>query len=355
MPDQKLHDHIQDLLNDALRHSAFGLSLGYESPRSGRNILTAGWADTEQTTPMSRDSLFQVGSLTKMYTAVCIHQLIKSGRLDLDAPVKELIEEFPAGMDVRVRHLLTHTSGIGNASRLLDPINHPVDFELDFAQRMFLTQVARPAFPPGEGWEYNNAGYWTLGEIISRVSGSSFRDYLQSHVLDPLRLHDTFVGSAYSFPLERMARSLHTDVNEKEIETTAHLCLAESDAAGDLVSGVDDVLTWLRALHNADDSLGVSLTELEAQEVSCRGDRYTNALGYASGVQHFQVGGRTYWGHGGAMCGYLSLGIIDPDSGLGICLLSNRHTRAGPDWVALQGVGFALVTTIACVLHSHDI
>lgn len=355
MNTEALNTFLKDLLGQSLEHSAFGVVMGYSSPRFGLNIVTAGTSDLESRVPVEPGSLFQIGSVSKTFTAACVHKLVHQGCIGLDTPVVEVLKDFPGDHRVLVQHLMNHTSGLGNASRLLDPINHVVDFPLSYSQRMLLARVARSDFEPGEGWEYSNAGYWALGELVSVLSGMPFGQYLERNVFEPLELYDSFVGSHYDFPVKRMARALHTDAADEVIETTSHLCLAESGAAGDVVSSAGDILKWLQALQDPDNALGISFEDLKCGEANCRSDGYSNALGYASGIQHMLVGGREYWGHGGAMCGYLSMAIFDPVSKLSIVVLSNRHTRAGPRWLALQSVSFSLVESIAAVLHSQDV
>lgn len=350
-----LNAFLEDLLGQSLEHSALGVVLGYSSPKLGSHLVSAGTADLESRVTIEPGHLFQIGSVTKTFTGACVHKLVQQGSISLDTPIVEILDDFPGDPGIVVRQLLNHTSGMGNASRLLDPINHVVDFPLSHAERMLLARVARSDFRPGAGWEYNNAGYWALGEMVGVVSGMPFGRFLEQQIFEPLGLGNSYVGSDYAFPVNRMARAVHTDAAGETIETTSHLSLAESGAAGDVVSNVGDVLKWLQALQDPNNACGVSFQDLKQGETSCRSDGYSNALGYASGLQHLLVGGREYWGHGGAMCGYLSMAMFDPVSELSIAVLSTRHTRAGPRWLALQSVSFSLVESIATVLHSQDV
>lgn len=345
--------HLQDLVDESLRHSSYGVVLGVESSRLERLVVVSGFADAERTVPVTRDHLFQIGSQTKTITAACVCRLIKEGALSLDTPVVDVIEGFPGDEQVTVASLLNHTSGIGNASRLLDPINRIVDYPLSFEERMLLTKVAGVSFPSGSGWEYNNAGYWALGEIVSTITGLAYSDYLTKHILEPLGIDNTFVGSDYRFPMDRMARGFHMDAKGVLTETSDHLCLAEAGAAGDIVSSIDDMLTWLSSLIEVEPKTSVTLEDLTAVSVDCSTDTYSNASEYGLGVQKYRIAGRECWGHGGAMCGYMSFGVIEPLSGTRICVLSNKLTSAGPAWMALQAVGFSLIPLVMCVLREY--
>lgn len=346
--------HLQLLADESLRHASLGVVLGIETPWLNRLVISSGFADADKTVPVTRHHLFQIGSQTKTFTAACVQQLVNKGRLSMDTRVSEVLPGFPGDEGITVKELLNHTSGIGNASRLLDPINYPVDFELSFDDRMLLTKTARSSFKRGTGWEYNNAGYWVLAELVSAISQMRFSDYLQDNILTPLGLNDTFIGSDYTFQAENMARGFHTDARGNEIETTNHLCLAEAGAAGDLVSSIDDMLTWLSALIDSNSKAEVTLHELAHDAVAGQVDTVSNSSMYGSGVQKFHVAGRECWGHGGAMCGYMSIGVLDPQSGTRICILSNKHTLAGAAWMALQVFSFNLLPMVMCVLRENE-
>lgn len=151
--------------------------------------------------PVTPDTVFRVGSLTKTFTAVAVLQLWEQGRLDLDAPASRYLSTFrlrPARPDLEpatVRHLLTHTAGIGYWRRPSDLL-HPVSGAgVEARHPKPLAQYYRGGLPqeiqPGTKWVYSNHGFAALGQLVEDVSGQRLRDYLREHVLDPLGMEHT--------------------------------------------------------------------------------------------------------------------------------------------------------------------
>ena len=125
--------------------------------QSGRVVLSRsyGFANLEHRVPNAPDTKFRLASVTKSFTALAILQLWEAGRLDLDAPIGRYLPDAPHGDRITVRHLLNHTSGLGNSGK--DPLQ----------------------FRPGERVNYTNQGYRLLGRIVESVSGGSWEEYLK--------------------------------------------------------------------------------------------------------------------------------------------------------------------------------
>lgn len=141
------------------------------------------------------DSIRKLSSLTKAFTTIALVKLIEDGKLDLDQPVAALLEEFDNGTyrDVTLFHLLTHTSGIPPVPgyynepyprRWYDPDSH----------KSWIVQALTglPVCKPGEAYNYTSTGYALLGEIVSRVSGERFEEYVMNRIVHPLGLERTW-------------------------------------------------------------------------------------------------------------------------------------------------------------------
>jgi CubicO group peptidase (beta-lactamase class C family) len=150
-----------------------------------------GYASRAWGVPNDLDTRFDTATVTKLFTAVATLQLIDRGLLAFDTPVVERLgsESTPLSKEVTVRHLLTHTSGIGDdadeeaGERYEDLWKEKPNYSV-LQTRDFLPQcVNKPAnFPPGEGCRYCNCGYVLLGLLIETISGMTFRDYVRDHV-----------------------------------------------------------------------------------------------------------------------------------------------------------------------------
>lgn len=163
--------------------------------RAGKAIVDQAWgyADLDSKAANDRNTKFNLGSASKMWTAAAIMKLIKDGRLRLDSPLSEFDLGVPApsnANDITIAQLLSHTSGLGNY----------FGAKYDAADKASLNtiddflKVAVPletAFKPGSDYSYSNAGFLVLGKIIERVSGMSYFDYIAKFVFAPARMKDS--------------------------------------------------------------------------------------------------------------------------------------------------------------------
>ena len=151
-----------------------------------------GWADPEHKSFMRVDSIFWIASMSKPITAVAVLMLVEEGKVSLDDPIARYVPELaglktPDGKTPRItlRHLLTHTSGMGEAT----------DEEAKAARTLsdlIPAFASKPlAFVPGSKWQYCQSGILTLGRIVEIVSGVPFEVFLRNRIFDPLGMKDT--------------------------------------------------------------------------------------------------------------------------------------------------------------------
>jgi CubicO group peptidase (beta-lactamase class C family) len=157
-----------------------------------------------------KDTVFRIGSVTKLFTAIAIVQLWQRGLVDLDGPANDylrsyrLIQDQPAWRPVTLRQLLTHTAGIPDARGVRDLLHasftpsggRPPHLSVKAGERLpSLADYYRPGLrvvaEPGTAFAYSNHGYATLGQIVEDVSGLPLADYFRAHVFDPLGMTHT--------------------------------------------------------------------------------------------------------------------------------------------------------------------
>ena len=151
--------------------------------------------------PVTPDTVFRIGSLTKTFTAVAVMQLWEQGRVDLDAPANDYLTGFrmrPARPELQpatLRHLLTHTAGVGYWRRLSDLLCPVSGAGVEARHPQPLGEYYRRGLPqevqPGTKWVYSNHGFAALGQVVEDVSGQSLGDYLREHVFDRLGMEHT--------------------------------------------------------------------------------------------------------------------------------------------------------------------
>ena len=149
-----------------------------------------GMANLEHGVRVTPQTIFQSGSMGKPFTALGIMLLVEEGKLALDDPVAKYLKVPSSWSGITVRHLLTHTSGLGD---------YPEDFSLrgDYTEDDFFKMVtAQPlAFAPGARWSYSNLGYLSLGILMHKVTGKFYGDFLEERVFGPLGMKSSHVIS----------------------------------------------------------------------------------------------------------------------------------------------------------------
>ena len=183
-------DRVDDYVREQMRRRHVpGLALAVV--RGGRVIKARGYglASVEWDAPATPETVFEIGSITKQLTAAAVMLLVEDGRVSLDDPLAKYVPEAPdAWRDVRVRHLLTHTSGLRNYTGLKG-------FELTerLTRAQFVRLVAEHplAFAPGERWSYGNTNYSLLGYVVESASGRPYWEFVAERIYRPLGMTST--------------------------------------------------------------------------------------------------------------------------------------------------------------------
>jgi len=276
-----------------------------------------GVADIAEGRPLKLDALFRIASMTKAITSTAAMQLVEQGRFAIEDPVEKYLPEFaklsvlesfdaatgayrlrPATKAVTVRHLLTHTSGLGYP--FTDPTTR--DFKPRAGEEY---RVGPLVFEPGERWLYGTSTDW-VGRLVERISDQSLEDYFRQHVFTPLGMVDTF----YFVPKEKEARLV--TVNRRIADGSIARESVQPPTSGftpigggGLSSTAHDYLRFTRALLNGGELDGARI--LSAGTVALMGQNHIGALGVPaqktaiperSDDFSFIADGRDKWGLG---------------------------------------------------------
>jgi CubicO group peptidase (beta-lactamase class C family) len=309
-----------------------GLAVGVVRHRSLEWFHGHGFANVRTKTPVSEGTVFRIGSITKTFTAIAVMQLWEQGLLDLDAPAKDYLRSFrliPAEASFRpvtVRHLLTHTAGIGYWRRLSDLLRPGVGSG-DRAGRSVpsLSDYYRRGLPvevePGTKWVYSNHGFATLGQIVEDVSAQPFERYLRDHVFEPLGMeHTDLVRSERVRPHLATGYVLRSrglkPVVDREVLTPG---------GGGVYSSTRDLALYVAALlHGGVNERGSVLkpeTLTTMFEPHYQPDPRVPGMGL--GFLLGEEGGHRTVGHSGVLSGFLSDMGMAPEEGIGVLVLSN--------------------------------
>jgi D-alanyl-D-alanine carboxypeptidase len=246
-------DEIDDYITAQMQQLHVpGVSLGVV--RDGRIIKAQGYglANLELKAPATKETVYEIGSNTKQFTAAAIMILAEEGKVHLDDPVTKYFPEAPqAWRGITIRHLLTHTSGIQNhvaVPHWLDVFRTNLAFETapgrDDLLKMFFKLPLE--FQPGETWAYDNTGYYLLGIVIEKASGKSYWQSLDRHIFKPLGMVAT--RNTDPKPIVQNRASGYEWKND-HFENRPILLPAIAFSAGSLLSTVEDMTKWDAALY----------------------------------------------------------------------------------------------------------
>jgi CubicO group peptidase (beta-lactamase class C family) len=293
--------------------------------QQGQTLLAQsfGQADLELDVPMPADASFEIGSVTKQFTAAAILLLAERGKLAIDDELTKYLPDFPThNQHITVRHLLTHTSGIKGYTELPEFRDlMPLRKSPETLVKLFADKPLD--FAPGENLVYNNSAYFLLGLIIEKVSGEKYADFVKANLFDK-------VGMPGSYYCSESAIHHHHAHGYDTFANTLILKGAISHAwpfsAGSLCSTAADLTAWNMALHGGKVLSTESYRALTAPASLNDGTKTR----YGFGVLLADIRGRRAISHGGGINGFLSEVEYYPDSGLSIVILLNTAGSVGP-------------------------
>lgn len=281
---------------------------------------SAGVSNALEETPMRAQDRFRLGSLTKPFTAVVIHQLDQENLIALDDPVSAWVAGVPRGDEITLRQLVLHTSGIGDYvdyGRYWDNADSP--WELD--ELLELAFIEEKGYP-GERGYYTNAGYILLGLAIEAATGESWESQIQARIIEPLGLADTGWFDQGAEPVHGYER-----YGEVLVDTTLHSHSENSWAAGALVSNAHDVAAFSVALW------GGELLDAAHVDLWLVPDPTTGSTDWfrTQGLRLDVVDGEVNLGHMGKGVGYRSDWSTRPDRDVTVVTMHNGSWRRARD------------------------
>jgi CubicO group peptidase (beta-lactamase class C family) len=313
-------DAVDDLVRAAMkRQKVPGLTLAVV--KDGKVVKAQGYglANVEHQVPAKRETVYQSGSVGKMFTAAAVLLLVEDGKLTLDDSVRKHLPDAPESWQgVTVRHLLTHTAGIRNFTLAVNLQRDYTDEEL---LKKAFDATAKPT--PGEKWAYSNTGYATLGILVTKVGGKFYGDLLKERVFAPLKMSTARIISEEDIVPNRAAgyRLLNNEVKNQAWVSPS----MNRTADGSLYLTVDDLVKWDAALGK--DGL---LKESSWKEIWTPATlKDSKTVDYGMGWQVTARNGHRRQHHGGAWQGFTTYFDRYPDDKLTVIVLCNLSAPAG--------------------------
>jgi len=285
-----------------------------------------GYANLEDKVPVTPDTKFRIGSITKQFTASAILKLQEDGLLSVDDKLTKFIPDYPRGDEVTIHHLLTHTSGIHSytsKSGFMDTVAEevkPADLIESFRNDKF-------DFDPGEQWLYNNSGYFLLGYIVEKVSGKSLASYLKETFFDPLGMENTGIHR-WDLDLENEAVGYSYNYDSGSFQEALKWDMSRAGGAGAIYSTVGDLYLWNEAVFGgkvlSESSLKAAFTPVKLNS----GDEASAGYGY--GWMISEERGLKEIHHGGGFNGFNAYLLRYPDENFTAAVLTNCAPRPAP-------------------------
>ncbi|MCG6118677.1 MAG: serine hydrolase [Aquimonas sp.] len=276
-----------------------------------------GRASLELELPLSADHVFRLASVTKQFAAAGLLRLVDEGRLSLDDPLSKWLPDYPNAEAITLAMLLNHTSGIRSYTDMPEIMSGTgIMQDLSTVQLVDSFKSADPDFAPGEGWHYNNSGYVLVGAVIEAATGMRWDAYLRQAFFEPLGMVQTRGGHDAATAVIPGLVSGYRRVGE-QWAPMRYLSMSQPHAAGALLSSVDDLLKWNRALH------GGSLLSPESYRamITPAGPAADSQYGY--GIVAASVRDEPVLQHGGGIFGFSTYLLYVPEQQITTAVLFN--------------------------------
>ncbi|MFT3822588.1 MAG: serine hydrolase domain-containing protein [Chitinophagaceae bacterium] len=306
---------------DSLIHTVFNDPSGpgavFMIAQKGKVIYQKafGKANLELDINMTPENVFQLGSMTKQFTAVAILVLEQQGLLNVKDPVSKYIPDYPAGDKITIHHLLTHTSGIKDFTKM-KALSTIAQKEMSPKMMVDFFKNEPVDFAPGEKFEYNNSGYVLLGYIIELVSSHTYEDFIKKNIFEKAGMSQSYYASDRQV-ISKRAYGYHKKetgyVNKTMISFSAPF------SSGSLMSTTADMLKWQNAL---DQHLLLNAAETKKAFSSYtlnNGEEFTYGYGWHIKKLH----GMPSLEHGGSIFGFKTMGVYIPGEHIYVIGLSN--------------------------------
>ena len=313
-----MSDFIDPLFSDFSKPGAPGASLAVI--KDGRVVYgkAYGLADVDNNVPASTSTNYRLASVTKQFTATAILKLVEQGKLSLEDRLTDVLPGFPNyGHEVRIRHLLNHTSGLVDYEDFV-PDSQTVQVH-DADVLKLLSRIDSAYFPAGTKFRYSNSGYALLALIVEAVSGNSFAAFLKENIFDPLGMNHTVALQNGISAVDNRAfghsRSGNSFVRTDQSNTSAVL------GDGGIYSSVEDLFKWDQDLY-ASHVVGAALRQ-QSFTPGVLNDGMPTTYGFGWYIEPYTHLTSVY--HTGSTRGFRNAIFRLPDQHLTVIILTNRN------------------------------
>jgi CubicO group peptidase (beta-lactamase class C family) len=313
-----------------------GLSIAIK--QKGKLIYTKslGFANIENSVPLTPDHIFRIASHSKMFTAVAILQLCEAQKLSLDDHVSQYVPWLNEHNDSRwqsvtIRQLLSHSAGV---------IRDGLDSDFWALKRQFPDKsefkkellAAKLVLDPNTDFKYSNYGLALLGLVVAQASGKSFNQYAAEKIITPLRLTNT--GPEYNNSLNTKIVTGYSrqDFTQRQRHAIPHIDTKSLSPATGFYSTPGDITTFATALMIGSNELLSDASKREMQRIQWSHEFAGKTQSYGLGLEYEEVGDWKLLGHGGGFPGHITDLEFHTDSGFAVSAMTNCLEGAASQW-----------------------
>lgn len=323
--DDKAAAGVDEIFGDLTKPGSPGCALGIY--RDGKIIYAKGYglANIEENVPITPQSVFDIGSTSKQFSAASVLLLEKQGKLSVSDDVHKYIPELPDyGQKITILNLLNHTSGLRDYLTLMELAGINIDSVTTDDDALVL--VARQKalnFAPGSEWLYSNTGFFLLSVIVKRVSAKTLREFAAENIFSPLNMSHTQYRDDHASLIPN--RALAYDEKENKQGYALNVSYFEQTGDGAVHTSIEDLQKWDENFYSAQVGGKDFLREIQEQGKLNNGQ----VLDYAKGLFLTTYRGLHTVSHGGAWGGYRAELLRFPEQHFSVACLCNVG-NAGP-------------------------
>jgi CubicO group peptidase (beta-lactamase class C family) len=288
-----------------------------------------GMASLEDAVAIQPSTIFQIGSVSKQFTAMALLLLARDGKLSLDDDIRKYIPEMPDyGTRITIRQMLSHTSGIRDEVSLFDFAHGPRYIFTEEDGVALVAQQKALNFTPGAEYLYSNSGFMLAAVIVKRVSGQPLREFAAQRIFGPLGMTRSHIRDDYTEVVPGLATSYRpAGPDGWRLEFPSHNVIGSTN----VMTTVGDLLRWADNFAHPVVGDRALLAALQTKSVLTNGD----SIGYGLGLDNGMYRGLPTVMHGGADAGYRSEFLRFPTRNLNVVVLCNAASAA-PEMLANQ-------------------
>ena len=328
-------DYIQIMM---VKEQIPGLSVAVVQDGEPVLIKGYGFSNVEHSVPASEQTVYEIASVGKTFTATVTMMLVEEDIISLDDAITDYLDNPPeAWHPVLIKHILSHQSGIPSYT---DAENYWDITRLDLSKAEVLGLITDLPlkFQPGQFSAYDNTGYYLLGLMLEKVTGQSYEDLLQTRIFAPLDMKATRMNNPAQIVLHRAAGYR---LQKHFLRNKPYYSPSVTYSAGGQLSSIEDMVKWEKALCKGTLLSQSTLDQMWAPHPSAQGNEWEK-LKHAAGLGWFVLNydGCRVVGHNGSILGFASNITRFIDANVTIILFCNLDKIARPDAIAKEIAGY---------------